>query len=79
MRGGAVKFEAAGLLRGLRSTVGPAGGSDLSLLRLREVWAAPNGALHLTASSLPSCLAAASGSVRLSVRLLSKLKRRADI
>ena len=72
-------FDAAGFLRRLRGTVGPAGGSDLSLLRVREVRAAPNEALHLTASSLRLCLAAASGCMRLSVRLLSKLKRRADI
>jgi hypothetical protein len=72
-------FDAAGLLRRLRGTDGPAGGSDLSLLRVREVRAAPNEALHLSASSLRSCLAAASCCMRLSVRLLSKLKRRADI
>jgi hypothetical protein len=79
MRGGAVKFEAAGFLRGLRGTDGPAGGSDLSLLRVREVRAASNEPAHLTASSLRSCLAAASCCVRLSVRLLSKLKRREDL
>jgi hypothetical protein len=42
-------------------------------------WAPPNKSIHLTASGLRSCLAAASGCVRLSVRLLSKLKHRADI
>ena len=72
-------FDAAGLLRRLRGTVGPAGGSHLSLLRLREVRAASNEPAHLSASSLRSCLAAASCCVRLSVRLLSKLKRREDL
>ena len=51
----------------------------LSLLRGREVQAAPNEALHLAASSLRWDLAAAAGRMRLSVRLLSKLKRRADL
>jgi hypothetical protein len=58
-------FDAAGFSAGLRGTVDPAGGSHLTLLRPREVRMAPNEPRQLTASSLRSCLAVASGCVRL--------------